>query len=177
MTMMDTHRSERMADDFLARNQPYKRKVVVVEKRFTATPEVVFKQLCPTREADWIDGWTADLIWTTTGYAEPDCIFTTPDTNVAGPGLWVFTRMEPDKLVEFVRLIDRNVVEQARIDVVAREDGTCTGIWTVKFTALNTAGNTMVDAIGEADQKSLLPKVLSGLEHFVTTGKRMAIGH
>lgn len=166
---MNTTRSDKMARDFLARKQPFRRKTVVYERLFHAQPSLVFKQFCPTREVDWIDGWTADLIWTTTGYAEADCIFTTPARNNIGPGLWVFTRLEPDRLLEAVRIIDNNVVEHFRIDLEDNGDGTCMGVWTLKFTALNEQGNVFVDALPEEDPA--FDRVLAGLEHFVTTGE------
>ena len=176
MKTINTSRSKRMADDFLARDHPFKRKILVAEQTFSASADIVFRQFCPTREVDWIDGWTADLIWTTTGYVEADCIFTTPDSNILGPGLWIFTRLEPDALVELVRVIGNDVVEHVRIDLAAHDDGTCTGTWTLKFTALNAAGNAMVAALPDGISDPLFRKVIGGLEHFVTTGERMPIG-
>lgn len=170
---MDTHRSERMAQDFLARKQPFQRKVVVAKQTFSAPPATVFRQFCPTREVDWIDGWEADLIWTTTGYVEADCIFTTPETNVIGPGLWVFTRLEPNQVLEVVRVIGSDVVEQFRIDLDDHGDGSCTGTWTLKFTALTEKGNDLVQSL--PDEDPMFQKVIGGLEHFVTTGERLAL--
>ena len=86
---MDTTRSAKMAEEFLARGQPFKRKVQSYKRRYSTAPKAVFPQLCPTREADWIDGWIADLIYTESGYAELDCILTTPENNVLGAGLWI----------------------------------------------------------------------------------------
>ncbi|MCG8510467.1 MAG: hypothetical protein MI741_14675 [Rhodospirillales bacterium] len=169
---MDTTRSDKMAGEFLAKNQPFKRKVLTTEQRFHAPPNLVFKQFCPTREMDWIDGWKADLIWTKTGYAEADCIFTTPPDNIIGPGLWIFTTLVPNEEFELVRIIDNDVVIHFRIDLTDNEDGTCTGLWTLKFTALNEAGNTFVDSLPDKDP--VFDTVIAGLEHFVTTGTLMA---
>jgi hypothetical protein len=140
---------------------------------FNATPETIFRQFCPAREADWIDGWTADLVYTTSGYAEADCIFTTPDSNILGPGLWIFTRLEPNEVLELVRIVDNSIVIHFRIDLVDNGDGTCSGTWTLKFTALNERGNDMVDAVPEKDP--LLEQAILGLQHFVETGERMTI--
>lgn len=170
---MNTSRSEKMAHDFLAAGQPFKRTTRTAVQTFSASAETVFKQFCPTREVDWIDGWTADLVYTTSGYAEPDCIFTTPESNILGPGLWIFTRLEPDELVELVRIVDNSMVIHFRIDLVDNGDGSCTGTWTLKFTGLNEQGNTMVEAIPEDD--ALFETVIYGLQHFVTTGERMSI--
>ncbi len=168
---MDTSRSDAMAKAFLAKGHPYKRKIQVTEHLFHASPEVVFEQLCPTREADWIEGWKADLIYTTTGYMQEGCIFTTPPSNVLGPGVWVVVRSEPNKLLDVVRIIEECVVEHFTITLVDNDDGTCTGTWTLRFTALNERGNAIVNDIPEEDPS--FTRVLSGLEHFVTTGSML----
>ena len=172
---MNTSRSDKMAREFLAQGHPYKRKTQIVEGLFHAPPDVVFQQFCPTREADWIDGWTADLIYTTSGYVEPDCIFTTPPTNSVGPGLWIFTRLEPNEVLELVRVFDDSVVEHLRIDLKDNGDGTCTGTWTMKFTALNDRGNSMVEALPDEDPR-FEKLVIQGLDHFVTTGELLPAG-
>ncbi len=173
MTTMNTSRSQQMADVFLARNTPFKRKQVLAARTFSAPPDVVFKQFCPTREMDWIDGWTADLIWTETGYAETGCIFTTPESNVLGSGLWIITRFDMNEHFELFRIIDNHVVQQFQIDLADHGNGTCTGTWTLTFTALSQAGNAIVESIPDADP--VFRRVLDGLEHFVTTGALMTV--
>ena len=170
---MNTIKSERMAKEFLAKGQPFKRTVRVTEQVFDAPPADVFRQFCPAREKDWIDGWDADLVYTDTGYVEPDCIFTTPPANIIGPGLWIFTRLEPNELLELVRIIDNNVVVHFRIDLKANGNGTCTGTWTLKFTALNEQGNEMVEAMPDDDP--LFRKIVYGLQHYLKTGELMRI--
>ena len=68
-----------------------------------AAPEAVFPLLCPTREYDWIPHWSCDLLNSASGLAELDCAFA---TNFPGLGreIWVQTRHEPDRAVEFVRI-------------------------------------------------------------------------
>jgi hypothetical protein len=170
---MDTSRSDKMVKEFLAKKTPFKRKVQTYEQTFNATPQAVFEQFCPSREADWIDGWTADLIWTTTGYVEPDCIFTTPETNVVGPGLWIFNRLEPNKMLDAVRIIGSDVVEQFRIELKDNGDGTCTGTWILKFTAISAKGNQIVQAM--PDQEPGFGHLIGGLEHFLQTGELMRL--
>lgn len=170
---MNTSRSTKMVQEFLATRQPFKRKVQTYRKQFSAGPETVFPQLCPTREADWIDGWVADLIYTTNGYAEPDCIFTTPESNVLGAGLWVFTRLEPNKILELLVLHANSIVEHVRIELIDNGDGACEGIWTLKFTAISEEGNNVIEAMPDKDPE--FDVVLDGLEHFLKMGERMEI--
>ena len=170
MTSLNTSRSRRMAEAFLARNQPYRRKTLVLKQTLSAPPDMVFSQLCPTRETDWIEAWTADLIWTTTGYAEPGCIFTTPEPEGATPSVWIFTRHAPDDGVELVKVTGDRLLTQLRILLTDLGDGTCDSTWTYTITALNDAGNAMVDAMPEDNPH--LRAVVAGLEYFLTTGER-----
>ena len=171
---MDTTRSEKMAEEFLADGQSFKRKVQTYKGRYSTAPKAVFPQLCPTREADWIDGWIADLIYTESGYAEPDCILTTPENNVLGAGLWIITRREPDKLFEFVVIREDGVAGHFTIELVDNGNGTCEGIWTLVFTAINEEGNAVIEAMPDKDPGFEF-LVFDGLEHFLKTGERMEI--
>lgn len=166
---MNTERSKRKAAEYLNNGKSHKRKTQKYEKIFNSTPEKVFYQLCPTRECDWIEGWDCDLVYTSTGYVENDCIFTTPETNSLGPGLWIFTRYEPNESLELVRIIHESVVIHFRINLTDNNDGTCTGIWNITFTALNEQENAMVDSIPEKNPEML--QAIDGLEYFLKTGE------
>jgi hypothetical protein len=62
-------------------------------QRLIAEPAAVFPLLCPVREAEWIDSWHPPFVISSSGLAEPDCVFATP----AEPfnAIWYITRHEP----------------------------------------------------------------------------------
>jgi len=169
---MNTEKSEEKATAFLKKGNLLKRKTQEVVKTFSFPPEKVFPQFCPSRELDWIEGWDCDLVYTSTGYVENDCIFTTPETNLLGPGLWILTRYEPNRKLEVVRIIGEMVVIHFRINLADNKDGTSTGFWNLTFTALNDSGNAMVESI--PDDNSELKRAIDGLEYFLKTGEMMA---
>lgn len=70
---------------------------------FTAAPETIFPLLCPTREYDWIPHWSCELVHSVSGFAERDCVFITEFPG-AGREVWLQTRHEPCRTVEFVRI-------------------------------------------------------------------------
>jgi hypothetical protein len=105
------------------------------------------------------------------GYVEDDCIFTTPVTNSLGPGLWIFTRYEPNQKLELVRIIEGSIVIHFRINLIDNNDSTSTGIWNLTFTALNELGNVMVESI--PDKSTELERAIDGLEYFLATGEMM----
>lgn len=168
---MNTERSKNKAAEFLKRGKNLKRKTLNLEKTFSFPPEEVFPQFCPSRELDWIDGWDCNLVYTSTGYAEEDCIFFTPETNLLGPGLWIFTRYEPNQRLELVRTIGESVVIHFRINLIDHNDGTSTGVWNLTFTALNESGNAVVESI--PDNSPELKRAIDGLEYFLKTGEMM----
>ena len=168
---MNTERSKTKATEFLKQGKKLKRKTQTYEKTFVFPPEKVFLQFCPSREIDWIPGWDCDLVYTSTGYMENDCIFTTPATNPLGPGLWIVSRYEPNRKLALVRIIGESVVLHFRISLKDNHDGTSTGVWTLTFTALNESGNDIVESI--PDHYPEFERVIDGLEHFLQTGEMM----
>src|SRR5437763_11613499 len=62
-------------------------------QRLHAPPARVFPLLCPVRETEWADGWLPELVFTSSGFAERDCVFITPDK--LGNAIWYVTRHEP----------------------------------------------------------------------------------
>lgn len=166
MEKVSTTRSDKIVKDYLARDTHYKRKVQIFEKELSAASSTVFKQLCPSREADWINGWTVDLLYTKTGYAEPLCVFRTPVSNIFGPGLWMITKVEPDTNLELVVFHDGNeIVEYTKIHLLDCGNGTCRIIFEITLTAISEKGNAVVESFPDDE-----PPFLLDLEHFLTNG-------
>ena len=172
MKKPNTDLSDKIVTNFLAQETPFKRKIQIFEKSFNAAPQTVFEQLCPSREADWINGWTVDLIYTTTGYVEPLCVFRTPASNVFGPGLWMITKLEPNTCLEVVVFHEGNdIIEYTKIHILDNGDGTCKGIWEVILTATSQQGNTVLVTL--ADDEAAFPQELA---YFLEHGERMPAG-
>jgi len=76
----------------------------------SGSPEQVFPLLCPTREYDWIETWQCELIYSDSGFAEPDCIFTTSYPADGPEDTWVVSRYEKPVLIEFVRVNPLRVI-------------------------------------------------------------------
>jgi hypothetical protein len=166
---MNTTKSDKLVKRFLDKGQPFKRTIQEYSVNFNSPAKDVFPQLCPSREADWIHGWTSDLIYTTTGYAEKDCIFMTGAENKIGPGLWIFTGYELNKKVELVRIIEHSLVMHMRIHLDDHGDGTSTGKWNLTITALDDQGNEIIDNM--PDDLKEISDALNGLDQFLNTGE------
>ena len=119
---------------------------------------------------DWIDGWDCELVHTSTGYVEKDCIFTTDESNVLGAGLWIVTGHEPNEMLDVV-IVGDSVIEHFTIHLTDNRDGTSTGRWDMTFTALNETGDNAVAAISEDDPA--LERAIDGLAHFLQAGEML----
>ena len=64
-------------------------------QRLCASPAKVFPLLCPVREAEWADGWLPELVISSSGVAERDCVFITADK--LEKTIWYITRHEPER--------------------------------------------------------------------------------
>jgi hypothetical protein len=166
MNKMDTTRSDKIVQDFLARNSLCKRKTMVFEKGLSAAPNDVFTQLCPAREADWINGWTVNLLYTETGYAEPLCVFSTPVSNIFGSGLWMITKMEPNANLEFVVFYeDKEIIEYTKIHLFDTGNKTCKVVFETSLTAISEKGNAVIESFPDYE-----PPFLDELDHFLKHG-------
>ena len=54
--------------------------------RIDASPDRVFPLLCPRREYEWIPDWKSDIVFSESGFAERDCVFTTVLPGAAAHG-------------------------------------------------------------------------------------------
>lgn len=165
---MDTTRSDELVARFGRRDFAAQRKDQEYERTFTASPEELFPLLCPAREADWIPGWDCELVYTSTGYVEPDCIFSTGDDNPFGAGTWVIYDHRANESLELVKL-SSDLALQMRIAVSPGAGGGTRGRWTLTMTGLTPAGNALVEAMPDQDPRFLA--LLDCLEHYLSTGR------
>lgn len=167
---MDTSKSDKILQDYLKQEPKFLRRSYRLSGTFDATPEEIFPLLCPTREADWIPGWTTQLIYTESGYAEEKCIFKTDGSNPVGEGIWTFTGYKLNEYIEFVRF-RKDIMMHVRIPLIQNKDGTTTATWNVVSTALNKKGNKMVAQMPQGDIGEG-PHV-DMINHYLKTGKML----
>jgi hypothetical protein len=111
-----------------------------------APPEDVFPLLCPVRETEWITDWSADIVFTDSGLAENNCIFT---TNIPGRGktTYVVTRYDNQHfIIEFAVFSPGMLVEKFDIILTRTLDGKCRVSQTRTFTGLSPEGNHWAEA-------------------------------
>jgi len=148
-----------------ARPHPTTGKSVVREDEYTvdAPPERVFPLLCPTREYEWLPGWQCDLLRSTGGFAEQDCVFRTVRAD-SGTMTWVVDRYEPPRLIQFTCF--NTTTEHVMRMSIALEPTPAGGTrlrWRRHWIATGPAGDQVVDRFDDAAHR----KLMDGVEHLM----------
>ena len=146
-----------------------KRTVKSHTMRLAGRPEKVFPLLCPTREYDWIEPWDCELIRSDSGVAELDCIFRTHFPADGPEDVWVVSRYEPPKEIQFVRINGLRAIRYA-IDLGDNGNGTTTAVWRQVVTGLSPEGNAFVRDFSDDRYASAMSTLERMLNHYLTTG-------
>lgn len=149
-----------------------KRVVKSYDQQYQAPPAKVFPLLCPVREYDWLEVWQCAMVWSDSGVAENNCIFTT-DFPDAGREVWVVCRYEPPQAIEFVRYAGADKVTRLNIHLTDNGDGTTLARWTHIHTGLTPAGNAAIDTLSDARYTSEMQMLEAMLNHYLTTGSML----
>lgn len=141
-----------------------------------APPNKVFLLLCPVREADWVPGWQYRLIYSRSGVAEKDCVFTTPN-EVGSETIWVVTEYDPATLlIGFVWVNPGQVAAQIQIQLKEKPGGQALAHVKYVYTGLSSAGNEQVDRYDEAWFRRKMQSWEAAINHYLRTGKRIEGG-
>ena len=136
--------------------------------RLRAWPEKVFPLCCPVRETEWADGWLPELVISSSGVAERDCVFTTSDKR--GTAVWYITRYEPENwFVEMLKIAPG--VTACRLNIqLCKEGARCIADVTYTHTSLGPAGDELVAAFTVEHYQKFMQGWEEALNHFLTTG-------
>lgn len=138
-----------------------------------ATPEVVFPLLCPVREKDWLDGWTYEMIHSSSGLIEKDCVFSTPG-NAHGRTIWQVVRYDQNLYeVEFVRLLPEEHIVKITIKLTPISNGKTKSEINYQYTALNRQQNEYILNDLELDFYESMSWWEKSINHYLETGKML----
>lgn len=113
-----------------AKGERFERKARIM---VAARAEEVFPLLCPVREYEWIPNWRCRMVYSESGVAEKDAVFTTVERPF-GKILWTCALYEPPRRIEY--LLTRGAIASIRLELELTEEGGRTAIdWTMRYTA------------------------------------------
>lgn len=169
---MNTERSEAIIRRFRNPSWTPKRKVVEHEGPVHGAPEDVFPLLCPAREADWIPGWDADIVYSETGYAALGDVFRSPGSTGFGEGVWVFVGFERDRTVELIQ-VTRDILVHVKILLTAAEPDDASSRtavrWRYVITSLTPEGAGRMS--GELISEATFRRLLGTMDHYLRHGE------
>ena len=147
-----------------------------------ASPERVFRLLCPVREADWLPGWQYRLIHSESGIAELGCVFATPNPpasttrNGAAPEItWIVSDYDPAAFrIAFVWIDPGRVITEIRIQLArSGAEATRTQI-RYRYTGLSPEGNRELEGYDQEWFASKMRNWETAINHYLRTGKKMS---
>ncbi len=152
---MDTQRSTEVIKSWEERVDQLKKESFTIERTFRTPPEELFSLICPTREYDWIPGWSCELLHSSSGYAEYGAAFRT--TFRGQEELWVCTRYEPNEAIGY-SITYEGVAAKLDVSFTDNHDGTVTGRWVVSTSPLTEDKNRTEDQaeVGRKQFEALL---------------------
>jgi hypothetical protein len=166
---MNTKRSSEIVSRFRERAWEPTRVSTIWRGNLPGTPEEAFPLLCPTREADWLPGWNAELIFTASGYAEKDCVFKTGPQGRVGDGVWVFAAHDPPTKVEIVRFTEDILFQiRACLEPVGESESALT--WEYVLTALTESGAALLEG-QDAALEAKAANLGAAMSHYLRTGE------
>ena len=141
-------------------------------QRLKAPPEQVFPLLCPVREKEWVEGWDPRIVYSSSGYAENDCIFITSDGDAEA--IWMVIYYDPENYkVEFVKVTPGITAGRISIILYGDEDkGTIAEI-TYTYTALSERGRTFIEQFTVEAYQAFMKNWEDALNYYLLTGKQV----
>jgi hypothetical protein len=146
-------------------------------QQLVAPPPEVFPLLCPVREADWIEGWDPLAVWSTSGAAEADCVFTTaPPAGSPNAAIWYVTRHEPETgFVEMLKITPGVTACRLTIQLRAAAEGAGTAATvTYMHTSLGPAGDEFVAAFTEEHYRQFMLDWEARMNHYLRSGEALS---
>ncbi len=138
-----------------------------------AAPHVVFPLLCPVREAEWLDGWRYEMIYSDSGLVEEGAVFRTPhhgDTDT----IWVVTKYDVKTAeVEFTRFTPNATTCVLKIAVISKDENNAYVDIAYTYTGLSPEGNSFIENFTE---ETFLEAVIfweKSMNYFLETGQQL----
>jgi hypothetical protein len=139
--------------------------------RIEAKPEDIFPLLCPVREAEWIDGWSYELIHSESGMAELGCVFKT-NRAPENEAYWIMTRCDPKREAEYIRFVTGKMFVALSFILEETDYGTAVDV-TYAFTGVTPEGNKFVENTVPTYIDLAIKHLEASLNYFVKTGDKL----
>jgi hypothetical protein len=135
------------------------------------SPEQVFPLLCPVLEFRWLPHWRCDLLHSSSGVAEEDCVFRTMLPQ-GGAMTWVVSRYDPPARIEFSCFASALYVFRLKI-VLSPEAGSARLDWIRRWLSLSPEGDAWIAGCSQSEHEKDVDFLRRALTHYLATGKML----
>jgi len=128
----------------------------------------VFPLLCPVREHEYLDDWSATILYSESGFAESGCVFQTPN-KTGPPTTWYIADHDPDAgHILFVMFTPESRI--SRLEIRLRPSGTenTEANFTYTHTTIAAAGQDFIAAFTESSFMAKMQNLEARLNAHVT---------
>jgi len=140
-------------------------------QKLRGRPADVFPLLCPVREREWARGWDPLAVYSMSGFAENNCIFTTGAKNPES--IWVITDFDPLRhRIEIVKVTPGMTVARITICLVENESGNTDAEVAYLYTAISPEGEEFVKEYSQEFFDGFMQFAESTLNGFLDKRKR-----
>ena len=137
------------------------------------TPEKVFLLLCPVREAEWLDGWQYDMIYSESGLVEEGAVFSTPYEGEEDT-IWIVSKHNSDtREVEFVRFTNNSRTCLLKIAVKPKGEHDSYVEISYMYTGISSTGNDFVNEFTEDVFLEAVTFWEKSMNYFLKTGEKL----
>lgn len=135
-------------------------------QKLRGKPEDIFSLLCPVREKEWAPGWDPLKVYTQSGFAENDCVFTTGEGKPES--IWVITNFDSvNYKVEIIKFTPDMTVARINIALSKNDAGDTDAEVIYMYTAIGTDGEKFVRGYSEDFFKEFMKFSESTLNYFL----------
>jgi hypothetical protein len=138
-----------------------------------AQPSVVHSLICPVKEAEWLDGWDYQLIFSQSGFAEKGCVFTSRSAGEKDT-IWLITKRD-DAAHEtvFARITPESRVAEVTVRIEDGGEQTSRVHISYTITAITGEGNRFIENFTEENFVNDMRFWQATMNHYLATGKAL----
>ena len=140
-----------------------------------AEPSRVHALICPVKEAEWLDGWDYDLIFSHSGVAEPGCVFISRSEGEKDT-IWLITKRDDQACeTDFARITPDSRAAYVTVRIEDGDKHTSRVDITYTITALTEAGNKFVENFTEENFVKDMKFWEATMNYYLETGKALSL--
>ena len=150
-----------------------------VDRRYIQTiraePAKVHALICPVKEAEWLDGWDYNLIFSHSGFAEKGCVFTSRSAGEKDT-IWLITQRDDAAFkTVFARITPDSRVAEVTVRIEAGGEQISRVHIRYTITALTEAGNQFIESFTEENFVKDMKFWEATMNHYLETGKALPL--